>query len=59
MIERFIQELPEKALHLGTRIVLSAIVLFIGVQLIKVVRRLVKKSLERGSADQGDRKSVV
>ncbi len=53
MIERFIQELPEKALHLGTRIVLSAIVLFIGVQLIKVVRRLVKKSLERGSADQG------
>ena len=53
MIERFIQELPEKALHLGTRIVLSAIVLFIGVQLLKVVRRLVKKSLERGSADQG------
>ena len=53
MIERFIQELPEKALHLGTRIGLSAIVLFIGVQLIKVVRRLVKKSLERGSADQG------
>ena len=53
MIERFIQELPEKALHLGTRIVLSAIVLFIGVQLMKVVRRLGKKSLERGSADQG------
>ena len=53
MIEEFIQELPEKALHLGTRIVLAAIVLFIGAQLIKVVRRLVKKSLERGSADQG------
>lgn len=53
MIEKFVQELPEKALHLGTRIVLAAIVLLIGAQLIKVVRRLVKKSLERGSADQG------
>lgn len=53
MIEKFLQELPEKAWHLGTRIVLAAVVLFIGAQLIKVVRRLVKKSLERGSADQG------
>lgn len=53
MIEKFMQELPEKALHLGIRIVLAAIVLFIGAQLIKVVRKLVKKSLERGSADQG------
>ena len=53
MIERFIQELPEKVLHLGARIVLAAITLFIGAQLIKLVRRLVKKSLEGGSADQG------
>lgn len=47
------QELPEKAWDLGSRIVLAALVLFLGMQMIKVVRRLVKKSLERGSADQG------
>lgn len=53
MIEKFIQELPEKAWNLGTRIVLAAIVLFIGMQLIRLIRRLVRKSLERGGADQG------
>lgn len=53
MIEKFFQELPEKAWHLGVRILLSAIVLFIGAQLIKVIRRFVKKSLARGNADKG------
>ncbi len=53
MIESFFQELPEKAWHLGARIVLSAIVLLIGVQVVKVIRRLVKKSLAKGNADQG------
>lgn len=53
MIEKFLQELPEKAWNLGMRIVLSALVLFAGVQLIKVIRGLVKKSLARGNADKG------
>lgn len=53
MVERFLQELPEKAWNLGTRIVLSALVLFLGIQLIKVIRGLVKKSLAKGNADKG------
>lgn len=53
MIERFIKELPEKAWRLGSRVLLAAIVLFIGMQLIKVVRRFVKRSLVKGNADQG------
>lgn len=53
MIEKFFQELPEKAWHLGTRILLSAIVLLIGIQLIKIIRRFVKKSLAKGNADKG------
>ncbi len=53
MIEKFLQELPEKAWNLGTRIVLSALVLFVGIQLIKVIRGLVKKSLAKGNADKG------
>ncbi len=53
MIEGFFHKLPEKAWRLGTRIMLSAIVLLIGIQVIKVIRRLVKKSLVKGNADQG------
>lgn len=53
MIEKFLRELPEKALRLGSRVLLSAIVLFIGIQLIKVIRRLIKRSLLKGNADQG------
>ena len=53
MIEKFFQELPEKAWNLGMRILLSALVLFAGIQLIKVIRGLVKKSLAKGNADKG------
>ncbi len=53
MIEGFYQELPEKAWHLGMRVVMSAIVLLIGVQIVRIIRGLVKKSLAKGNADQG------
>lgn len=52
-IERFLQSLPEKALNLGIRVLLAAIVLFVGLQVIRLVRRLVEKSLERTNADKG------
>lgn len=53
MIEKFFQELPEKAWNLGVRVLLSVILLVIGIQLIKVIRKIVKKSLARGNADRG------
>lgn len=53
VIEKFLKELPEKAMHLGTRVLLSVIVLAVGIQLIRVIRRIVKKSLAKGSADPG------
>lgn len=53
IIERFFKELPEKAWNLGTRILLSAIVLFIGIQLIKIIRKIVKKSLKKANVDKG------
>lgn len=53
MIEQLIKELPEKAWHLGTRVLLALIVLVIGLQLIRMIRKLVKKSLIRGNADKG------
>lgn len=52
-IEKFFQELPEKALHLGIRIALALVVFAIGVQCIKLLRRIIKKSLEKANADVG------
>ena len=53
LIEKFLQELPEKALHLGIRIVLALVFFAIGVQFIKLLRRIIKKSLNRANADVG------
>ena len=53
VIEKFLWDLPERALNLGIRIVLALLVFFIGVQFVKVLRRIIKRSLERANADVG------
>lgn len=53
IIKQFLAELPQKALNLGVRILLAVVFLFIGFSLIKVIRRIVKKSLKRAGADVG------
>jgi len=53
VIERFIQDLPEKALRLGVRVLLAIVVFFIGTQLIKIVRKILKKSMKRAGAEVG------
>lgn len=53
LIQKFLEELPDKALHFGVRVLLALIVFIIGVQLIKLIRKIVKKSLKRGNADVG------
>lgn len=52
-LQGLIAELPEKALHLGIRILLAALAFIIGVQIIKLLRRILKKSLKRARADIG------
>ena len=44
LIESYLQELPEKLLRLGVRVLLALVVLFIGIQLIKLVRRIMRKA---------------
>lgn len=51
VIEKLLEELPEKALMLGIRVLLAALVFFIGVQCIRVVRKVLKRALERGKAE--------
>ena len=51
VIEKFLQELPEKVFHLGLRVVLAALAFLIGVQLIRLVRHVLKKTLGRSRVD--------
>lgn len=51
VIEKFLAQLPEKVFHLGIRVVLAALAFLIGVQVIKLVRHVLKKALNRGRVD--------
>lgn len=53
VIKSFINSLPEKAMHLGIRVVLAIVFFFVGLQLIKLIRKIVKKSMTRAGAELG------
>lgn len=53
LIERYLQELPDKLLRFGIRVLLALVVFFIGTQLIKLVRKILRKSFERRNVDVG------
>lgn len=52
VIEKFLEELPDKAFHLGLRVVLAILVLLIGSQLIKLIRSLLRKGFRRSHVDE-------
>lgn len=51
VIEKFLEQLPEKAFHLGLRVVLAALSFLIGVQLIRLLRSIIKKALIKSRVD--------
>lgn len=53
VVNRFLAQLPEKALHLGIRVILSALFFLLGVQMIKLIRRVIRKSMQRAGAEVG------
>lgn len=53
LMERYLQELPDKLIRFGVRVLLALVVLFIGIQLIKLVRRILRKTFERRNVDVG------
>lgn len=53
MIEQFIEELPDKLMSTGSKLLVTLLLLFIGMQCIKIARKIVKKSLTRINADLG------
>lgn len=53
LIQQYLQQLPDKALRFGARVLLALVVFLLGVQVIKLVRRIVRRSLKKGNADIG------
>lgn len=53
LIEHYLQELPDRLIRFGVRVLLALVVLFIGSQLIKLIRRIMRKSFERRNVDVG------
>lgn len=53
LLQSYMSVLPTKLLHFGGKVVVAFLVLVIGVKLIGVVRKIVRKSLEKGKADVG------
>ncbi len=53
MLRDFFATLPEKALHLGLRVLLAVLFFLLGIQVIKLVRKLVKNSMQRAGAELG------
>lgn len=53
LIERYLQELPDRLIRLGVRVLLALVVFLIGTQLIKLIRRILKKSFRRKNVDEG------
>uniref|UniRef100_UPI00261D29BA mechanosensitive ion channel family protein n=1 Tax=uncultured Acetatifactor sp. TaxID=1671927 RepID=UPI00261D29BA len=53
VVQEFLGTLPEKALNLGLRILLAALFFLIGVKVIKLIRKIVRKPMERAGAELG------
>lgn len=53
VLKSYLSALPEKALNLGMRVLLAVAVFLIGVQLIKLVRSIIRKSMKRANAELG------
>ena len=52
-MEGLLKEIPEKLLYLGIRIVLALVCFWLGMQITKLLRKVLKKALEKANADTG------
>ena len=52
-MQKIFAEMPEKAVYFGIKAIIALIILFIGTKLIKLIRKIVKRSLQKGNAEAG------
>lgn len=53
VLKAYLEQMPQKALNLGIRIVLALVFLFIGMWVIKMIRKIVKHSMLKAKVDTG------
>lgn len=53
VIRNFLDSLPEKAFGLGLRVLFALLFFFIGIQIVKFIRRIVHKSMQKANAEVG------
>ena len=53
VIKSFLTTLPDKALHLGLRVLLAVVFFLVGTQLIMLFRKIIRKSMKRANAETG------
>lgn len=53
VIREFLNRLPEKAFRFGLRVLLAVVFFIIGVNLIKFIRKIIRKSMTRANAEVG------
>ena len=53
IIQSYLQQLPDKALRFGVRVLLALVFFLIGTQIIRLVRRIIRRSLKKNNADVG------
>lgn len=53
IFKAYLQTLPEKALGLGSRVLLAILFFAVGTQCIRLIRSILRKSLKRANADLG------
>lgn len=53
MLKNFLDELPSKAMGLGIKIVLCILLFFIGTKLIKMIQKMLTKSMQKAGAEEG------
>lgn len=53
VIQDFLKDLAKKGLSFGVQLIIAAIVFFIGTRIIKVVRKILRRALEKRDADPG------
>lgn len=52
-ILEFLSGLPEKILRLGVRVLLAGLFFFLGTQIVKIIRKVIKNSMKKANADTG------
>lgn len=53
LLQSYLEQIPEKVFQLGMKVILALLVFYIGMKLIKLFRKLMKKTLIKRSAELG------